>query len=739
MPQGRVLPPVRHFGLLDNELPVSIQPVSFTAGHRLDKILFWLRWLLLAGVVLLAQLAEDIVLGSETLKPERLWIGLGVGAAGNILIGLLAYGSRLDERMLGLISVMLDSALAGLFFWAYAGTAIPLLILGTLAAFAAAYRTGWWGLFLAILLLTVTSLIAVWQIGNSDDGPMINWGLSLGLLAAFGVFGALLRPGGWLSQSGQGNPDERVNEAQRLRSTRERARAIFEMANTLSATLDHHRVLEEAQNIGMLNLRVELGPDVHLISAVLLFQGEDNKLRVVTSRGLTRADSVVAIPGRRGVLGLALQQGEPVFAGDAVRDPELRYFVAFQDSKSVLAIPLRAGFEVYGVMIFGCDRPDAFTDEHVELMTAIGTQSTLSLQNAVLYQNLRLEKEKIVDVEEDARKKLARDLHDGPTQSVAAIAMRVNYIRRLIEHQPQQALEELWKVEELARRTTKEIRHMLFTLRPLVLETQGLVAALEQLVNKMHETHDLHVGLKTQPDVEKLLDANAQGILFYIVEEAVNNARKHAQAEQIVIRLYRRESNVMVEIEDNGVGFDVGAVDANYDQRGSLGMINMRERTELIEGTLRIQSAKGRGTKITVRIPVHAMGVLSVTDESEPAAPLELQSQRTGVQRSAASASAQPAPAEPPVPLPRPDRPAPPVPTPPAAQPGQPVPGARRQRSSRPLTGSPPRPVSRSDPPRPVAPKPSVSQPGKPVTESRSEPGSTQKPRANTPPSPGKE
>ena len=357
---------------------------------------------------------------------------------------------RLDNRLFWLLraGVVLLAWVAALGFWASTGSPLPMLVLGTLAVCFVAYRLG--------------------------------------------------------RRRKPDTLDERVVEAQRLRTTREQARAIFEMANTLSATLDHRRVLDEAQNIGMLNLHARLGPETRLISAVLLFQGEDNKLRVATSRGLTRADGSVAVPGRRGILGLALQQGEPVFAGDAVRDPELRYFVAFQNAKSVLAIPLKAGFDVYGVMIFGCDQPNAFTDENVELMTAIGTQSTLSLQNAVLYQNLRIEKEKIVAVEEDARKKLARDLHDGPTQSVAAIAMRVNYIRRLIERQPQQALEELWKVEELARRTTKEIRHMLFTLRPLVLETQGLVAALGQLVDKMRETHNLNVGLKAQPEVEKL-------------------------------------------------------------------------------------------------------------------------------------------------------------------------------------------------------------------------------------------
>ena len=418
-----------------------------------------------------------------------------------------------------------------------------------------------------------------------------------------------------------------LEEAHRLRATRERARAIYEMATTLSATLDHRRVLEEAQNIGTLSLREDLGPEVRLVSAVLLFQGDDNKLRVITSRGLTPSDKTVALAGRRGVLGLALKRAQPIFGGAAVHDPELRYFAGFHRAQSVLAIPLSAGFDVYGVMIFGCDEPNAFSDDHVELMTAIGTQSALSLQNAVLYQTLLSEKEKIVEVEEDARKKLARDLHDGPTQSVAAIAMRVNYIRRLLERQPEQAREELWKVEELARRTTKEIRHMLFTLRPLVLETQGLVAALHQLAEKMRDTHDTHVEVQAQPEIEEALDTNAQGVLFYIIEEAVNNARKHAQSNTIWVRLYRRDNFVVTEIEDDGVGFDVQEVDEGYDQRGSLGMINMRERAELIEGQLRIQSARGQGTKITVLVRAQRSGVVGAQESSAP--PLHLQSQRT--------------------------------------------------------------------------------------------------------------
>lgn len=417
-----------------------------------------------------------------------------------------------------------------------------------------------------------------------------------------------------------------LEEAQRLRTTRERARAIYEMATTLSGTLDHRRVLEAAQSIGTLSLRDDIGPDAHLISAVLLFQGDDNKLSVVTSRGLTATDQTVRVSGQRGVLGLALKQAQPVFGGYALHDPELRYFAAFQDAKSVLAIPLGAGFDLYGAILFGCDKPNAFSDDHIELMTAIGTQSTLSLQNAVLYQNLLTEKEKIVEVEEDARKKLARDLHDGPTQSVAAIAMRANFIRRLIERQPQQAIDELWKVEDLARRTTKEIRHMLFTLRPLVLENQGLVAALRQLAEKMQDTYNRTVLVQTSSAVETYLDTNAQGVLFYIIEEAVNNAHKHAQPQQIRVRLYQKDAMVVAEIEDDGIGFDVQVVEQDYDQRGSFGLVNMRERAGMVEGQLHIQSVKGKGTKITVLVPVDTAGVAGTAIDHLP--PLQLQSQR---------------------------------------------------------------------------------------------------------------
>ena len=214
------------------------------------------------------------------------------------------------------------------------------------------------------------------------------------------------------------------------------------------------------------------------------------------------------------------------------------------------------------------------------------------------------EKEHIVAVEEDARKKLARDLHDGPTQSIAAIAMRLNYIRTLQDRAPERVSEELAQVEEMARRTTKEIRQMLFTLRPLVLETQGLRAALEQYVAKLRETERAAVVLEASPGVDQSLDSSTQGVLFYIIEEAIGNARKHARADTIWVRLSAPPGGGFVaEVEDDGVGFDVADVQAGYDERGSLGMVNMRERAELIGAQLAIASRPGHGTRVRIVVP----------------------------------------------------------------------------------------------------------------------------------------
>lgn len=148
---------------------------------------------------------------------------------------------------------------------------------------------------------------------------------------------------------------------------------------------------------------------------------------------------------------------------------------------------------------------------------------------------------------------------------------------------------------------------MLFTLRPLVLESQGLTAALQAMADKMHETYEQNVIIQVDENLASQLEMGKTGVIFYIAEEAVNNARKHAQAAHIWVRLRplsKQPDIAFLEIVDDGLGFDVAAVNKSYDKRGSLGMVNLRERTELVNGILHIESAPGKGTKIQVFIPL---------------------------------------------------------------------------------------------------------------------------------------
>jgi signal transduction histidine kinase len=385
----------------------------------------------------------------------------------------------------------------------------------------------------------------------------------------------------------------------------ERLRAIYELTSTLNATLSYKRVLDSALDMGYtaLNPDSEGDGDVKLVSAVLLFKGD--KLRVGSARRFTNADLKITLLGAEGLLKRVFDEGEPVLSSNIGYDPELGRVVALRACTSAYCFPLRSGFNVYGAMLFAHPDLNYFNTDRVNMLDIISRQAVIAIQNARLYQDLVEEKNRMIEVHEEARKKLARDLHDGPTQSVSAMAMRLNLARRMVERNAPGVPEELVRIEELAQRTSKEIRHMLFTLRPLILESQGLGAALQAMAEKMRETFSQNVIINIDPKLTEKMEMGKQGVIFYIIEEAVNNARKHANAPTIWVRLGQLEPGIaLLEIADDGIGFDVKAMDKAYDKRGSFGMVNLRERTELVNGLLNIESAPGKGTRVQVYIPL---------------------------------------------------------------------------------------------------------------------------------------
>lgn len=387
-----------------------------------------------------------------------------------------------------------------------------------------------------------------------------------------------------------------------------RLRDIYNLISKLTSTLQYEKVIEIALDLGSRVLATPNVPAEKLVSAVLLFAESDTEHPVLTigaARHFTQPDFRVVLPGTGGLIGEVITEGLPKSLLTISQDPELSRIVALRSCGVAYCLPLRAGLDTYGVLLFAHSDPNFFTQSKCELLEIISHQSVIAIQNARLYSDIQQEKERMIEIQEQEHRKLARDLHDGPTQSMAAIAMRLNFARRLLERDPKATADELLKIEELARRTTKEIRHMLFTLRPLELESQGLIGALKAMAEKTHETYDQNVIVEAEENVVSQLEMSRQTIIFYIAEEAINNACKYAQAEHIWIRMKSVNPDViLLEIQDDGIGFDKNAVESNYDQRGSLGLKNMSERTEMVNGIFQLSSAIGKGTTIRVIIPL---------------------------------------------------------------------------------------------------------------------------------------
>jgi len=590
-------------------------PESAKEHFQADWLISNLRWLLLVSVALVSFLDvfinHDGSFGEVPMLPQILL--LAAAAFYNLAtMLLLLYGVL--PRIIPVAALLIDTILAISFIIVSGGLTSPLLFFALFPILTASLRFPWAISLLIALAIVVGCGFAGYILAPSDTARLdllsfIARSLIL-LLAALvsGLVGAQMKR--IIARKRQ---LEEEAELRKLRTAQEHAQVIFELASTLSATLNYSKVLEAVLEVGEAGMH-ELGrPNVAHVSMVMLFSHND--LRIRASRHLPLRDQNAIFQGKSGILAQALATAEAVIADSPATDPELGQLIMMHSCRQAIVVPLRAGFENFGAVVFGSTQPDTYMENHQELLTAICNQAIVALQNSQLYQSLMEEKERIVEVEEDARKKLARNLHDGPTQSIAAIAMRLNYARMLLDRekdQPKAAEEltlELVRIEELARRTTKEIRHMLFTLRPLILETQGLQAALEQYISKLAEIDPTPIHLQVKPEVDQLLDQNvlgqnAQGVIFYILDEAILNARKHAEPDNIWVQLCLRDSVFVAEVEDDGAGFDVDAVQVRYDERGSLGMINMHERAELVGGKLTIASAPGEGTRVTLTVPL---------------------------------------------------------------------------------------------------------------------------------------
>jgi len=212
----------------------------------------------------------------------------------------------------------------------------------------------------------------------------------------------------------------------------------------------------------------------------------------------------------------------------------------------------------------------------------------------------------VIRAQEEERRRLARELHDGPAQMLANLVLRLDIAERMIDGDREQVRAELQDIKGLVKETLRDLRRSMFNLRPMALDDLGLVPTLRGYVESLKEQSGLNVELRVMGR-ERRLSPTAEAALFRVVQEAIHNAQRHARCQQVIVRVEFGPQGVGLVIEDDGVGFDPEAVTPGSGESG-LGLLHMRERVHLLQGRLRVQSAPGRGTKVRVLVPWEGVG-----------------------------------------------------------------------------------------------------------------------------------
>lgn len=209
---------------------------------------------------------------------------------------------------------------------------------------------------------------------------------------------------------------------------------------------------------------------------------------------------------------------------------------------------------------------------------------------------------KIIKAQEEERKRVAREIHDGPAQLMANLVIKSELCERLIDKNPDQVKLELNALKDLARVSLKDIRKIIYDLRPMSLDDLGLIPTVQRFIANYIE--------ETEQNVEMLVFGNVVTLnpivelaAFRLIQESLNNVRKHAKARNIHVKLEFKEDSIKLVIRDDGKGFDKGNAKSR-DLDGGYGLLSMKERVELLNGKLEVTSIPGKGTKIYASIPL---------------------------------------------------------------------------------------------------------------------------------------
>jgi signal transduction histidine kinase len=329
--------------------------------------------------------------------------------------------------------------------------------------------------------------------------------------------------------------------------------------------------------------------------AVWLLNETDEQLRVLTpvsSRLPIQAGA--SLPTLNTLAGLALSSQRVQISNEAENDAlaaSFRNLLPSPGLGSVLFAPLSVKGEDLGVLSIWSQHSHAFTGQDERLMRLFADAAALALHNARLHaQNRQL-------AIEQERHRLARDLHDSVTQSLHSIGLLANALIKLPEEDmSKQARDSLAYIYDLSKAALVEMRQHLYQLQPAE-PSENLVEALSQYCQTLKKQYALDIDLEIS--LTSPLSENQSSTLYYIAREALWNIIKHAKANHIVVKLSQDGDQIMMIVQDNGVGFDL----TSSSRTEEMGLRNMEERAGLIGGTFKLKSEPGQGTELVVWLP----------------------------------------------------------------------------------------------------------------------------------------
>lgn len=403
-----------------------------------------------------------------------------------------------------------------------------------------------------------------------------------------------------------------ATEERRLEETLVRRHEELSILNTVARTVNQSLDLSDILGRALDEVLRLTGVDV---GAVFLREDALGSLELLAHRGLSEeaARTVAQFGMLDGSCGGVLEQGQVIVVPDVARYTGRRAQTLKRERlKALVHVPLIAKGTILGSMCVGTRHPREFDATAQDLLTAIGSQIAVAVENARLYSELQRKEHmrgellrKVIVAQEEERKRIARELHDDTSQALTALLYAAEEAAEVTD--PDEMNRLLTSMREVAQRTLDGVHKLIFDLRPSVLDHLGLVAATHWFAQSRLEPAGVRVIIEEE-DMPRRLPAEVETALFRVVQEAIANIARHSLARNVRIAFTLKQGVAALTVEDDGIGFDMLELTLSPDTGRGLGLLGMRERVQLLGGELTIDTAPGHGTRIDIFVPVEPGG-----------------------------------------------------------------------------------------------------------------------------------